>query len=545
MNMKKITLFLVSLLMISSAFAEITVETFEGAHNVSLSGTSTYVTTPTQSLAPSDATGLKWTTLLGTVRTGLGNFSGTAAVIRAKKTTESALNYGYLVSDSITGGIDSLWFDWNSNGAESGNWDIRILINDIEVGAINQAAGPQKTATDISNGNAYKYNVGGLDISGKFIIKIENRSLYSGTDNRLRFVLDNLSWTSYVAPGEKQDPSFTYVTKQITKLLSADNFTNSLTNNSDGVVTYTSSNTSCATINPNTGEVNIIGLGTTTITATVAESDNFNEASASYELSVKQDNWKMETFTNISKVCIVNPNANTTTCSQTPVTDLMDNNINWTYWLGGGNTQLFGNNAMYLRARLTTETDYDYGYVKSDSIEGGISGLSFQWNQGGTEIGYTYNVEVTVNGDVVGAITDAGEGAAFSTPKTFSVDGLKYDGKFVVKIENKSAYDGTSNKLRIVIDNLEWTGYESSPTTSVDDNHYNQTKAYPTQISDVLNIQSATKDFSVKIYNQMGSLIAVYKNMNAIPFSHFAAGMYIIRIQSENKVDTIHKVLKR
>src|SRR5690606_30944229 len=138
-------------------------------------------------------------------------------------------------------------------------------------------------------------------------------------------------------------------------------------------------------------------------------------------------------------------------------------------------------------------------------------------------------------GDVGGAITDAGEGAAFSTPKTFSVDGLKYDGKFVVKIENKSAYEGTSNKLRIVIDNLEWTGYESSPATSVDNNHYNQTKVYPTQVNDVLNIQSATKDFSVKVYNQMGSLIAEYKNANTIPFSHFAAGMYIIRIQSENK----------
>lgn len=542
--MKKITLLFVSLLIVFSAFAEIKVETFEGAHNVSLSGSSTYVTTPTQSLAPSDATGLKWTTLLGTVRTGLGNFSGTAAVIRAmKQPSENAIGYGYLVSDSITGGIDSLWFDWNSNGAESGNWDIRILINDVEVGAINQAAGTQKTATEISEGNAYKYNVGGLDIAGKFVIKIENRSQYSGTSNKFRFVLDDLSWTSYVAPGEKQDPSFTYVTKQITKLLSADNFTNSLTNNSDGVVTYTSSNTSCATINPNTGEVDIVGLGTTTITATVAESENFNEAFASYELSVKPDNWKIETFTNISNVCIVNPAA--TSCSQTPVTDLMDNNINWTYWLGGGNTQLFGNNAMYLRARLTTETDYDYGYVKSDSIEGGISGLSFQWNQGGTEIGYNYNVEVSVNGDVVGAITDAGEGAAFSTPKTFSVDGLKYDGKFVVKIENKSAYEGTSNKLRIVIDNIEWTGYESSPATSVDNNHHNQTKVYPTQVNDVLNIQSATKDFSVKVYNQMGSLIAEYKNANIIPFGNFAAGMYIIRIQSENKVDTIQKVLKR
>lgn len=215
--MKKITLLFVSLLIVFSAFAEIKVETFEGAHNVSLSGSSTYVTTPTQSLAPSDATGLKWTTLLGTVRTGLGNFSGTAAVIRAmKQPSENAIGYGYLVSDSITGGIDSLWFDWNSNGAESGNWDIRILINDVEVGAINQAAGTQKTATEISEGNAYKYNVGGLDIAGKFVIKIENRSQYSGTSNKFRFVLDDLSWTSYVAPGEKQDPSFTYVAKQIT-----------------------------------------------------------------------------------------------------------------------------------------------------------------------------------------------------------------------------------------------------------------------------------------------------------------------------------------
>jgi hypothetical protein len=213
--------------------------------------------------------------------------------------------------------------------------------------------------------------------------------------------------------------------------------------------------------------------------------------------------------------------------------------------LGGGNTQLFGNNAMYLRARLTTETDYDYGYVKSDSIEGGISSLSFQWNQGGSETGYYYNVEVTVNGDVVGAITDAGEGAAFSTPKTFSVDGLKYDGKCVVKIENKSAYDGTSNKVRIVIDNLEWTSYEASPATSTEDNHYNQFTIFPTQVNDVLNIQTATKEFSVKVYNQMGSLIAAYKNINTIPFSDFAAGMYIIRIQSENQFDTIQKVLKR
>lgn len=542
--MKKFTLLLAIIFLATVSSAEIKVETFEGAHNVDLSGTSTYVTTPTKSLAASSATGLKWTTLLGSVRTGLGNFSTTAAVVRAmKQPSENAIGYGYLVSDSIIGGIDSLWFDWNSNGAESGNWDIRILINNTQVGVINQAAGAQKTATEIAEGNAYKFNLGGLDISGKFVIKIENRTPYTGTSNKFRFVLDNLSWTTYVAPGQKQDPSFTYTTQKITKLLSADNFTNALTNNSDGVVTYTSSNNSCATVNPTTGEVDILDLGTTTITASVAESANFNAATVSYVITVKPDNWKMESFTNISNVCIVNPAA--TSCSQTPVTDLMDNNVSWTYWLGGGNTQLFGNNAMYLRARLSTETAYDYGYVKSDSISGGLSALSFQWNQGGSETGYNYNVEVTVNGNVVGAITDAGEGASFTTPKTFSVTGLTYDEKVVVKIENKSLYDGTSNKVRIVIDNLEWTGYEASPTTNINQTQNKKVAVYPTTINEVINIQTAEKEFTVSIYNQLGSLIIENQNTRSIPASHLAAGLYIVKVQTAGGESSLNKVFKR
>lgn len=68
---------------------------------------------------------------------------------------------------------------------------------------------------------------------------------------------------------------------------------------------------------------------------------------------------------------------------------------------------------------------------------------------------------------------------------------------------------------------------------------------YPTQISEVLHIKTTEKRFSVKVFNQTGSLIATYKNMKNIPFSNLAAGMYIIRIQSESSIDSIHKVLKR
>lgn len=50
---------------------------------------------------------------------------------------------------------------------------------------------------------------------------------------------------------------------------------------------YTSSNTEVATVNAATGEVAIVGVGTTTITVTSPNTDIYKEATASYELTVK------------------------------------------------------------------------------------------------------------------------------------------------------------------------------------------------------------------------------------------------------------------
>ena len=50
-------------------------ETFDDANNVDLSTQNTYLTTPTESFNASKATGLKWTTLLGSVRDNLGGGS--------------------------------------------------------------------------------------------------------------------------------------------------------------------------------------------------------------------------------------------------------------------------------------------------------------------------------------------------------------------------------------------------------------------------------------------------------------------------------------
>lgn len=57
----------------------------------------------------------------------------------------------------------------------------------------------------------------------------------------------------------------------------------------DLTVTYTSSNPSVATVNSSTGEITLVGEGTATITATFAEDEKYNEAKASYTLTVDND----------------------------------------------------------------------------------------------------------------------------------------------------------------------------------------------------------------------------------------------------------------
>jgi hypothetical protein len=75
----------------------------------------------------------------------------------------------------------------------------------------------------------------------------------------------------------------------IQKEFGDDNFTNVATNTSvdGGTITYTSGDTTVATVDPATGEVTIVGAGTTTITATAAKvNDKWAATSVTYTLSV-------------------------------------------------------------------------------------------------------------------------------------------------------------------------------------------------------------------------------------------------------------------
>ena len=82
--------------------------------------------------------------------------------------------------------------------------------------------------------------------------------------------------------------SISYATTSMTRMISQGAFTNTLTKTGDGTVTYTSSNTSVATVNASTGEVTPLTAGSTTITATVADGTNYTYATttASYTLTL-------------------------------------------------------------------------------------------------------------------------------------------------------------------------------------------------------------------------------------------------------------------
>ena len=77
-----------------------------------------------------------------------------------------------------------------------------------------------------------------------------------------------------------------YASTSVEKNVGDAAFTNTLTNPNSLTVTYSSSNTSAATVNPTSGMVTIVGAGETTITATWAGDATYCSGTATYTLTV-------------------------------------------------------------------------------------------------------------------------------------------------------------------------------------------------------------------------------------------------------------------
>ena len=94
---------------------------------------------------------------------------------------------------------------------------------------------------------------------------------------------------SAVVSIQKAEASISYETTAVTKTDEDEAFINELTMTGDGTVTYSSDNVEVATVNSETGEVTITGIGNATITATVDDGTNYTYATktAQYTLTVE------------------------------------------------------------------------------------------------------------------------------------------------------------------------------------------------------------------------------------------------------------------
>ena len=94
--------------------------------------------------------------------------------------------------------------------------------------------------------------------------------------------------SGYALTINKHTATVSFASSTVTKTYGDANFINAATTTSDGTITHSSSDPSVAEVNSETGEVTIRKTGEVTITASVAATNNYTSASASYTLTVDE-----------------------------------------------------------------------------------------------------------------------------------------------------------------------------------------------------------------------------------------------------------------
>ena len=132
----------------------------------------------------------------------------------------------------------------------------------------------------------YQVSVSANEVIGKIMIRMDSKTKNLGMKYCELFGVSS-SYQNYTTEctAPCTEPSLLYATPSVTKTVGDAAFINSLTNTKNVSVTYTSTNTSVATV-ANNGQVTILATGTTTIKATWEGNATYCEDEASYTLTV-------------------------------------------------------------------------------------------------------------------------------------------------------------------------------------------------------------------------------------------------------------------
>ena len=188
---------------------------------------------------------------------------------------------GTITSPLLSGGCGTLKLKYACPYAETKGVSFNVAI--LKNGSI--AKEYDVVNTSVAQKTAYEWEQE-INVSGEFAIYIINNSPSKNSkSNADRYAIWNINWSAY---GEslKTDQTLIFSSSSCTVDLSVEDFEEPTLTGAMTTVEYSSSNTSVATVDAESGEVTLKGVGETTIKATATENDEYLAGSASYVLTV-------------------------------------------------------------------------------------------------------------------------------------------------------------------------------------------------------------------------------------------------------------------
>ncbi len=256
-------------------------------------------------------------------------------------------------------------------------------------------SGATSTFYSSSNGVATVDNDGLVSIVG-----LGNTTL-TGVFNRNDWNLIPSRWRYQIAVVNKADPQLSFAQLEVVKDLSDPSFTLAATQGNQGggtygSITYASSNRSVATVNPSTGEITLIGEGSSIISATSVSTVTYAQGNANYSLLVT-NGLVVVTSSATNNNGVVTVNGNVVSDGGSAISErgfvyssninptIADNKVTVAGATGtfSGSTPNLGGGTFYFRAFATNNNGTVYGSEISLNIVGSViwvGGVSNDWN---------------------------------------------------------------------------------------------------------------------------------------------------------------------
>lgn len=225
-------------------------------------------------------------------------------------------------------------------------------------------------------------------------------------------------------------------------------------------VTYTSSEESVATVNATTGAVEIVGVGTTTITATAPKTDTYAAGSASYTITV---NASGSTVVEGGRDDFSTLKANSSYSTHTSTAGWKGTNC---AVISGGSSDnnpvfksLLGTSSSAKAVVINGKTSAK-GTITSPTLTTGCGTISLKYGYVfGESNAPKFKVEIKQNGTVINTYTVVGTATTKFKVNEWSQE-VNVAGDFQIVITNLSPSNVNSNKDRTAIWDIIWTGYE-------------------------------------------------------------------------------------